>query len=125
MKFNWKKGIGFGLLLWIIMFVIISLFVGFKVSLTSTFMSLLMTLISAIIVLVLAGYVTPKNAGIALGYGLLWAVIGIILDLIISKRFAPGMFREVYYWLSYLLVVILPLLRVKKMAPVPPENQQQ
>lgn len=117
---NWKKGIWYGVLVWIIMFVVISILVGFKVSFDSTFMNLVVTLISAIAVLVLAGYVAPKSIRQALSYGILWAVIGIILDFIISARFAPGMFREVYYWLSYILIVILPILRIKK---IPLETQ--
>jgi len=121
---NWKKGIGYGVLIWAIMFIVICILIGFKISLDSTFMNLVVTLISAIAVLIITGYVAPKNVGQALSYGLLWAVVGIILDFIISARFAPGMFKEAYYWLSYLLIVILPLLRIKKMTSEAPNLSQ-
>lgn len=112
---NIKRGIGFGLLLWVIMFVVASVFVAFNMQ-DATLLSVLMLVISAVAVFILAGYVMPKSFGQALSYGLLWAVVGIILDYLISVKFAPDMFSSAYYWISYLLVVLVPMLKVKKEA---------
>jgi hypothetical protein len=118
---NWKKGILFGLLVWVIMFVVVSIFVAFKMP-SGALLSIIMIIISAITVYVVAGYLSLKKMGEALEYGTLFAVIGIILDFIISQRFAPGMFSSVYYWLSYLLVILVPMLRVKKeVKPIDPK----
>jgi hypothetical protein len=115
---NWKKGILFGVVVWAIMFVIACIFVAYKVPSNSTFFNIVLTVLSAIAILIVAGFVAPKNAGQALGYGILFAVVGIILDFLISSKFAPGMFRSSYYWLSYILVIILPLFRVKRIPKV-------
>ena len=101
-------------MVWAIMFVIACIFVAYKVPSTSTFFNIILTVLSAIAILIVAGLVAPKNAGQAIGYGLIFAVVGIVLDYMISSKFAPGMFRSSYYWLSYLLVIILPLFRVKR-----------
>ena len=114
MKLNWKKGIGFGVLLWIIVFVIICIFVAYKIPTESSLAQIIFILLSAIVVFILTGFVKPVNTLEAVKYGLVWVVAGIILDLLISQRFAPGMFSSVYYWIRYALVVVVPILRVKK-----------
>ena len=122
--FNWKKGILFGLLLWVIMFVIASIFVAFKLPTESVFFNIFWIVLSAIVVFICAHYLMPRNISQAILYGLIFAVIGIVLDLIISARFVSGLFASVYYWISYLVVILTPMLRVKKMsAPVMPPTQ--
>ncbi len=110
---NWKKGVWFALLLWIIMFVVASIFVAFGVS-SGAWMSIIMLAIIAVLAFVFAGYVSPKTTGQAFSYGLLWAIVGIFLDYVISNKFVPDMFASTYYWVSYLLVVLVPFLAIKK-----------
>jgi hypothetical protein len=114
MKFNFKKGILYGVVVWVIMFVIACVFVAYKVPSTSTFFNIVLTVLSAIAVLIVAGFVAPKNFKQGILCGLTFAVVGIVLDFLISSKFAPGMFSSSYYWLSYILVIILPLFRVKR-----------
>lgn len=110
---NWKKAIGFGALLWVLMFVIISAFIGFKVP-ESVWLSVGFAIISGVISFVLAGYVKPKSYGMALSYGVSWLVVGVILDAIVTMRFNPAIFTAWTLWLGYGLAVLAPLLRVKK-----------
>jgi hypothetical protein len=110
---NWKKMIGFGALLWVLMFVIISAFIGFKVP-ESIWLSVGFAVISGMISFILAGYVKPKSFGMALGYGLSWLVVGVILDIIVTMRFNSAIFSDWTLWLGYGLAVLAPLLRVKK-----------
>lgn len=109
---NFKKALGLGLLLWIIMFAVASAFVAFKFS--NSLMTWAIIIVEAVVALLLAGWAKPATAGKALGYGLTWVVVGLILDYLITKHFAPGVFSTWGYWVAYLLVLIMPTFKVKK-----------
>ena len=110
---NWKKAIGFGILLWVLMFVIVSAFIGFKIY-DYLWVKILIAVIGGIISFILAGHVKPKSYGIAFAYGASWVVIGVLLDAIVTMRFNPAIFAEWTLWFSYGLGLLAPLLRVKK-----------
>lgn len=121
---NWKKTIGFGALIWALMFVVVSVFVGFNIY-QLVYVEIATVIIAGIIALILAANVKPKSAGSALGYGLVWVVVGVILDAAVSMRFNAAIFSSWSVWLGYLLILLAPLLKVKKTAsspagPVPP-----
>lgn len=116
---NWKKAAGFGILLWLIMFAFVSAFLSFY---TFTWMRILCAFVAGVISFVLAHYARPTSAGQALGYGLSWVIVGVILDLLITMRFNATFFTDMYLWLGYLLAFLAPLLRIKKSA-VPPASQ--
>ncbi len=123
MKINWKKGISLGALLWVLMFVIVSIFVGFKIY-DSAYMKVITALIAGIISFVLVGYVKPDKVGLAFSYGILWVVIGLILDAIVTRLFNPQIFLSKGLWLGYALVLIAPLFRVKKTGSNPNQTAQ-
>lgn len=116
---NWKKMLGFGALLWVLMFMIISAFIGFKVQ-ESMWLEIGFAVISGVISFILAGYVKPKSYGTAFGYGISWLVVGVILDAIVTMRFNPAIFTAWTLWLGYGLAVLAPLLRVKKASAMTP-----
>jgi hypothetical protein len=115
---NWKKALGFGALIWIIMFVVISVFVGYGwVTSDESGWSMWSILTLAVTVLVtyfIARKIAPASYGLALGYGVAFAVVGIILDYFISTRFAPNIFSSTSYWMSYIILALTPLSVVKK-----------
>jgi len=112
---NWQKAVVYGLLFWIIMFVVVSIFVAFNIY-TNAVMKVITAIIAGIISFVLAGYVKPSNVSVALSYGFSWVVIGVILDAAITMRFNNQIFLSKGLWLGYLLVLLAPLLKVKKAA---------
>ncbi len=59
---NWKKAIGFGALLWVLMFVIVCIFIGFKIY-DYIWMEIATAVISGVISFILAGYVKPRSYG--------------------------------------------------------------
>ena len=122
---NWKKAIGFGVLFWVLMFAIISVFVGFKIY-DYWWLKLLGAIIAGVISFVLAGYLKLEKYQTALLYGIIWVVIGLILDAIVSRRFNAAIFTQVDLWLGYVLVFLAPCLRVKKVVStgvnVPPTS---
>ena len=113
MKLNWGKALGFGILLWVLMFVIISVFVAFNIA-EGTLISIIFAIIGGIISFILAGKVKPSSAGAAFVYGLVWVIVVFILDWLISTRFNNAIFSAWTLWLGYALVLLAPLLKVKK-----------
>lgn len=110
---NWKKAIGYGVLLWVLMFVIVSVFIAYDLH-DIFWMQIIEALIAGLISLMLAGRLQLSKAGEAFAYGLLWVVVGLVLDLFITMKFAPDFFTTWTVWLAYILVLLAPLLKIKK-----------
>jgi len=111
MKFG--KAILFGVMLWAVIFILVCAFVGFK-AYDSRWIHILTAVIAGVLSLVFADIVKPRSVIMALGYGFTWVVIGVILDAIITIRFNPAIFMSRLLWAGYVLVLLAPLLRVKK-----------
>ena len=116
-KLNWKKAIGYALLLWVIMFVVVSILIAFKWYDGSGLMAWVVAVVGGVVSLILAGYLRPATAGAAFGYGAAFVIIGVVLDAIITTRFNAEIFRSVPLWVSYALVLLAPLLRIRKSTP--------
>lgn len=110
---SWKKAIGLGLLLYAIMFVVVSALIGFKVYQYAG-VPVAVAILGGVVSYILASYVKPRSAKVALGYGLSWVVVGVILDALITMRFNPQIFASLTIWFSYTLVLLAPLARVRK-----------
>ncbi|MFA6422642.1 MAG: hypothetical protein WCV92_04550 [Candidatus Buchananbacteria bacterium] len=108
---NWKKAIGFGILIWLIMFALVSATLGWYDQL---WFRIVLAIIAGIISLILAGYIKPSSYARALTYGVVFVVIGVILDLLVTRRFNAAIFSDWVLWLSYVLVLVAPMLRVQK-----------
>jgi hypothetical protein len=108
-NFNWKKAIGLGVGLWLVLFIVAMILVVFGVTLSVGWMFLL-AILAAIIAYSLSVNVDPRSTGTAFGYGLTWAAVGIILDSLISSQFAAGqgIFGLWSYWVGYALVLLAP-----------------
>lgn len=120
---NWKKAIGFGILFWIVMFVVVSIFIAFNIYQFS-WMQIVTAVIAGVVSLILASKVKPASLGLALAYGLVWVVCGLILDLLVTARFNAAIFSSWTLWLGYVLVLLAPALQVKKTLPPPPPPVQ-
>ncbi|MBU6447410.1 hypothetical protein KGQ24_01025 [Patescibacteria group bacterium] len=112
-KFNWLKGISFGILIWLAAFVIGAILVAMGAVLNVWWM-LVLAVIAGALSYIFAGNANPRTTGQAFGYGITWAVIGLVLDLAVTYRFSgttviAGMWT---YWLGYALVLMAPWLNV-------------
>lgn len=111
---NWKKALGFAVLVWIIMLALSSIFVAFGMSVKSVIFNMLIIIITVLLVYLSARFLAPSNYKVAIQYGLLFAVIGIVLDYFLTKKYTAGIFDSLFYWIDYILVVLAPLMAVKK-----------
>lgn len=112
-KFNWLKGISFGILIWLAAFVIGAILVAMGATLNVWWM-LVLAVIAGALSYIFAGNANPRTTGQAFGYGLTWAVIGLALDLAITYRFSgTTVIASMWtYWFGYALVLMAPWLNV-------------
>jgi len=110
---KWIKVIGFGIFLWILMFGIVSVFVAFGIY-KFIWIQGFTALIAGIISFILAGKVKPNKATLAISYGLIWVMISLILEAVVTMKFEPEIFTSWSLWAGYILVLLAPVLRVKR-----------
>lgn len=104
--FNIKKAIGYGALLWLVMFAVISAVLPSYNA--YWWMKPVMAVVGLMLAYVFSRYENPKTMQDAFGYGLAFVVVGLVLDYVVTYQFAPGLFNDTIYWLSYLLVLLAP-----------------
>src|SRR3989344_1896380 len=101
-KFNWFKAVGFGALVWAIMFVAASVIVAFGATIGIGW-SLALAVVGGITAYLFALNAKPEDGVQALGYGAAFVVIGVVLDLLVSQQFVAGLFNMSTYYLGYAL----------------------
>ena len=110
---NVKNTLVFGAVIWVIMFAVASAFAGYKVG-DQLWAQIIIMLATAAVAYLFARPAAPHSAASALLFGVIWAALGLVLDYIISRKFAPGLYSQWPYWVSYALIVLAPLLAIKK-----------
>ncbi len=112
---NWLKTIGFGALIWVVMFIFV--WVLMATSLYTNFLEkLIVAIVAGILSWLAAGFLKPDKMSAAFIYGIVFVVVGVILDALITTRFNNQILLSKAVWLGYLLILLAPLLRVKKTA---------
>ena len=106
-NFNWFKAIGFGVLVWLVMFAAISAVVGFGVTVGLGW-EISLAVLTGLLAYIAAFYANAHNSLQALAYGVVFAVIGLGLDYLISFRFQSALYSMWTYWLGYVLVFFAP-----------------
>lgn len=106
-QLNWYKAVGFGALIWLIMFATVSALVGFGISMTTGW-SVALAVFMGILSYVFAINANAQTSGQAWGYAATWVAVAIVLDLIVSARFQSGLFGMWTYWLGAALVLVAP-----------------
>ena len=104
---------GYGAIIWAVAFIVVSLFIGFKIS------SPILTQGLTTILVILTAFFLAKSLKITLKkeilkYAISWVLVGIILDALITTRFTGWVFFASWQmWLSYAILFMVPFLAVK------------
>ncbi len=109
---NYKKLIGFGLLIYTAAFLVMSGFVayGAQNSLTAKIITLLVIAIATCH----AGKSVKKDSAAGIKkYSIGWVVIVFILNVLICSRFVDNFFSQWNVWVGYALILLIPLLPCK------------
>ncbi len=108
-NFSWAKAIGFGVLLWAILFVVAAIMAGLGVAVTAWSVFVLAIIAGGLAFSFTVG-ARPANSAQAFGYGFVWMAAGLVLDLIITQQLRSAIFGFWSYWLGYVLVLVAPWL---------------
>jgi len=109
---NYKKVIGSGLLIWVVMFAFVSAFLGFYNQ--YDYFKVLTITVSGVVSLLVAYYlVKPKNIKEALLCSAVWLIVGVLLDSFITMQFNSSIFYSQFLWAGYFTMVIAPFLSLK------------
>ena len=114
---NWLKTIGFGALIWVLMFAIVSALMAYGLY-ANIYEKAIVALIAGVLSFFATGFLKPDKINTALIYGIVFVVIGVILDALITMRFNNQILLSKAVWLGYLLILLAPLLRIKKAAVI-------
>lgn len=109
------KVIGYGALVWVVIFILISAFIGFSADAESTAVSIITLAAALIVAVLLAKNLKLNSTREALITGLIWVAAIVVLDAVISARFTGW---DIFYrWnviIGYLIVLLVPPLVVEK-----------
>lgn len=114
---KYVKAIGLGALVWVVMFALVSAVLNLYGA--HQWVRIAMGVIAGILSYVAAGWLMIDTRKHGLFYGILFVVVGVVLDYIITRQFNADIFRSKSLWAGYLLVALAPMLRVRSSAPAP------
>ncbi|MDD5433548.1 MAG: hypothetical protein PHE77_02750 [Candidatus Pacebacteria bacterium] len=105
----------FGILIWAVAFIIVSVFIAFKMPTTDFVVKITTTLSVFIATLLLAKSLKLNSQITAVSIGVIWAAIGLALDFIVTTHFTGmSIFNQWNVLLGYLLIIFTPLLTIKR-----------
>jgi len=102
---DWKKAIGFGLLMWMIMFAVVSALMAVGLAEWS-WLWIITAIIAGVVGFALAKWVKPKAISLGIGYALIWVVIGLALDALVTRYFAPDILTDWTLYVGYGVFVV-------------------
>lgn len=102
------------MLLWIVVFAAVLALVGLDLyNGDGVWGKIMAALAAGIVSFVLAGFLELNNRSSAFYYGLIWAIIALLLDAIVTIKFNADILRKWTVWIGYLLIIAAPQLRIK------------
>lgn len=109
MKINWLKALGYGAIMYVVAFMVVSGFLAYKVDTKSLLVGLVTDVIVYGLGIYLATKLEMKDRKEAALYGVVWVATLFVLDFLFTKPFAgAGYFNNPQVWVSYVIVFLLP-----------------
>lgn len=107
-----KKTIFYGVIIWAIIFAVAT---GIMNYISGMAFEILMWLLSFGAAWYAAKKLVIKNQADGFSVGIVWVIVGLILDLLITRQFSGwGLFYAWTYWVSYIIILATPIISVKK-----------
>lgn len=101
----------YGPLIWAILFAIASLFVAYQ-ALGTWYAKACMIILPFVLAFLFVRSMRTLHVGKAVLVGVVWALTGIALDFLVTRRFDPNVFSSVAYWISYAIFSVSPALAI-------------
>jgi len=105
--FNWSKALGFGVLIWVALFLLVWATIGLGIF-DVVWTQIALAIMAAVVTYLFAVNAKASDLGPTLGYGAVFTAIGIGLDLIFSRQLITGLFGLWTYYLTYALILFAP-----------------
>jgi len=109
-KFSWGKALGFALLIWAAMFGLTWLAIATGIF-ASVWTQVVLAILAGVLAYAFATNTQSRDVSHALGYGAVFAAVGIVLDLIISQQLVSGLFSLWTYYLTYAAILFAPAIQ--------------
>lgn len=111
---DYKKLFGYGGLIWAVVYLVATAFVGYKL-MEMLWAQIVLVIISAILSYFLARNLNLNSVVEMLKYSLSWMAMSVVLNIILTVPFTGwAVFNSWDMWASYLLVLLVPLTAVRK-----------
>lgn len=111
---NYKKLIGFGVLIWAVAYVLAMAFYAYHV-LGALWAKIILDIVVAVFAFFAACNLKKSSALKILAYSVVWVIIAFLLDLLLTVPYSGmGIYKTWDLWIGYALVLIVPLFAVKK-----------
>lgn len=111
---NILRAIGYGVVLWALMFAIVSALLPWY---EMTWMKVLLVIVSGVGAYLLAMFAKIEDKNQALLYGSIWLMVALVLEALITARFNPNIFNETELWIGYFLTMCAPILYAQRKSP--------
>ena len=110
---TWQKLVLYPLAIWVVIYLFICAFIGFKISTTADWVMMAITLIN-----VVGLFIASKSAKLdsyknVIILAIVWVLVMLILDLVLTVPFVSGYLTNWKTFFSYGLVLVLPLIFAK------------
>lgn len=111
---NLLKSLGFGAIIYGVAFIVASAFIGFGITSENSLVQGVTMLAVSTAAFLLAKNLNFADSNEMLKYSFSWVIVGLILDALITTRFTGWeFFYRLDIWLSYALILLVPLLALK------------
>jgi hypothetical protein len=105
---NILMALGLGTVIWAVMFAVVSAFLPWY---EQVWMKVVLVVIVGGLAYAAAVYANITDTNRGLLYGALFVLVALLLDALVTARFNPNIFNEIYLWLGYALTLFAPILR--------------
>ncbi len=108
--FNAKKLLLYPAVVWVVIYLFICILIGFKINTSADWVMMATTLISIVGLFYAAKIAGIKDFKKALLLGLVWVLVMVVLDLILTMPFVPGYFSNWKTYFSYGITFLMPII---------------
>lgn len=115
---NWKKVLIPPVAIYAVIFLFISALIGAKVNQEATWVWLITLVISVVGLYLGTQYAQPQSRKEGLMYGVLWLIILVVLDMVLTAPFAGwDYFSNWKSYIPYVLTILIPTLSLTAKKP--------
>lgn len=107
---DWKKLILYPAAVWVVVYLFICALIGFKINVQADWVMIATTIISVVGLYIASRAADIKDIKKAIVLGLVWVIVMVVLDIILTAPFAYRYFDNWKTYFSYGLTFAIPII---------------